>query len=57
MILNILILALGIICFVFGVRDIKQMADNPTQSKAVAVASNFFVAGWDICFVLIKLLG
>lgn len=57
MVLNILVLALGVVCFVFGVLNIRRMADKSAQSKAVAIASDFFVAGWNICFALFKLLG
>lgn len=57
MVLNILILTLGIVCFVLGVMDIKQMKNNSSQGKAVVVATDFFVAGWDICFALFKILG
>ena len=57
MILTILILVLGVVCFVLGVLNIKRMADEPTREKAATVASDFFVAGWEFCYVLSRLLG
>ena len=57
MVLNILILTVGIVCFVLGAMNIKQMKNNHSQCKAVVVAADFFVAGWDICCALLKILG
>ena len=50
MVLNILFLIIGVLFIVLGVQNHKL-------ERYVVADTDFFVAGWEMCFALTKMLG